>query len=310
MKISFIERPISRAPLEVLQHLYYYTVQYGLSVKQFTGKHWKYWEELPFYLEKAKDSPKKLNNVINELKKLSLKSDERLKKRRIQIEKWKEKEIIINAQLMSLLAALPERLLAIAFGHLTNLKEFPSSCRVVYLKIEGIRGEDLDFVEPDILLLGASHLLMIEIKTRGGDSSSRNYPPTQLLNYMKLVAECKKSSNNKLPSTFSHLILVPSKEKRWLGAHSAWVKKICNNSGLLQVNNQFFNKFIKKTIRKNKQLVIQALNKTPMYYRSWDDLVQSFRFAIKKYNDKTNGMHWDKIGNELKNLAEIAASYI
>ena len=310
MKILFIDRPISRAPLEVLQHLYYYTVQYGLSVKQFTGKHWKYWEELPFHLEKAKDSPKKLSNVINELKKLSLKSDERLKKRRIQLKKWKEKEIIINAQLMSLLAALPERLLAIAFGHLTNLKEFPSSCKVVYLKIEGIKGEDLDFVEPDILLLGKSHLLMVEIKTRGGDSSSRNYPPAQLLNYMKLVAECRKSSSDSLPSSFSHLILVPSKDKRWLEVHSTWVKKIYNNNGLLQVNNQFFNKFIKKTIRKDKQLVIQALKKTSICYRSWDDLVKSFRFAIRKYNDKTNSIHWDRIGNELKNLAEIATSYI
>ncbi len=39
LQISFRERPIHRAPLEVLQHLYYYSTQYGLSVAQFTGAH-------------------------------------------------------------------------------------------------------------------------------------------------------------------------------------------------------------------------------------------------------------------------------
>ena len=46
VQIRFKERPIYRAPLAVLEHLYYYTVQYGLSVRQFTGQHWKYWEKL------------------------------------------------------------------------------------------------------------------------------------------------------------------------------------------------------------------------------------------------------------------------
>ena len=53
MRIAFVERPIYHAPLAVLGHLYYYTVQYGLSVAQYTGKHQSYWEKLPERLRKA-----------------------------------------------------------------------------------------------------------------------------------------------------------------------------------------------------------------------------------------------------------------
>lgn len=309
MKISFIDRQISSAPLEVLRHFYYYTVQYGLSVKQFTGEHWKYWERLPFDLDGAKDSPKKLNNIISKLKYLSSESDERLRKRRLQLEKWKEKEVVINAQLMSILAALPEKMLAIMFSHLTNLKEFSNKYRVVCLKIDGTKGEDLDFVEPDILLLGGPHLLMIEIKTRGGATSSRSYPPTQLLNYMKLVTECKKLSDGKLPSKFSHLIIVPSEEKKWLENYPAWLNEV-SRDGLLRINNKFFDKFTKETIKKDRQGVEAVVNETPIYYKSWDHLVGSFDFANEKFNDKNNIIHWNKIGDELKKLTKVATSYI
>ncbi len=53
MKISFTKRPIQKAPLSVLRHLYYYTAQYGLSVRQFTGADWSYWAELPKKLKAA-----------------------------------------------------------------------------------------------------------------------------------------------------------------------------------------------------------------------------------------------------------------
>ncbi|MEK9135313.1 MAG: hypothetical protein AAB451_03410 [Patescibacteria group bacterium] len=278
-------------------------------MKQFTGEHWKYWERLPFDLDEAKDSPRKLNNIISKLKYLSGESDERLRKRRLQLEKWREKEVVINAQLMSISAALPEKILAIMFGHLINLKEFPSKCRVVCLKIEGIKGEDLDFVEPDILLLGASHLLMIEIKTRGGATSSRSYPPTQLLNYMKLVAGCKKLSDGKLPSKFFHLIIVPSEEKKWLENYPAWVNDV-RRDGLLRIDNKFFDKLIKETIKKDGRGITSAVNETPIYYKSWDYLIKSFDFANEKFNDKNNTIHWNKIGDELKKLIKVATNYI
>ena len=67
MKITFKERPIHEAPLAVLKHLYYYTTQYGLSVKQFTGAHWHYWEKLPERLRKAQKNPKQIESIIVEL---------------------------------------------------------------------------------------------------------------------------------------------------------------------------------------------------------------------------------------------------
>ena len=70
MKIIFKKRPIHRAPIAVLQHLYYYTAQYGLSVRQFTGAHWTYWEKLPEHLRNAQNNPEELKSIIEELKKL------------------------------------------------------------------------------------------------------------------------------------------------------------------------------------------------------------------------------------------------
>ena len=64
LQISFKNRPISRAPLEVLQHLYYYTTQYGLSVAQFTGAHQNFWDNLPKELRKAKSSKNDLEIII------------------------------------------------------------------------------------------------------------------------------------------------------------------------------------------------------------------------------------------------------
>ena len=55
--IELEERPIHRAPLAVLDHLYYYTVQYGLSVRQFTGQHWRYWEHVPSGLRETQNNP-------------------------------------------------------------------------------------------------------------------------------------------------------------------------------------------------------------------------------------------------------------
>ena len=64
MRITFAERPIYQAPLSVLEHLYYYTIQYGLSVRQFTGAHWRYWEKLPKRLSKVQNDPEGLEEII------------------------------------------------------------------------------------------------------------------------------------------------------------------------------------------------------------------------------------------------------
>ncbi|MEA1926910.1 MAG: hypothetical protein U9N73_01795 [Candidatus Auribacterota bacterium] len=103
MKITFTDWKISQAPITVLQHLYYYTHQYGISVRQFTGQHWRYWEELPELLREAQDNPENLDKLIRELGKLSAGSKDRILKRRSQIPqkdpggsinpgKWEEKK--------------------------------------------------------------------------------------------------------------------------------------------------------------------------------------------------------------------------
>jgi len=121
LKISFSERLVYRAPLEVLQHLYYYTTQYGLSVAQFTGAHQKYWERLPAQLKKAQNSPEKMNSIIKELEVFAAGAKKRLLKRREQKDKgWAEKEIVLNSQLLSVLAAFPSELLANGFKELIH----------------------------------------------------------------------------------------------------------------------------------------------------------------------------------------------
>jgi hypothetical protein len=124
VQITFEERPIYRAPLDVLSHLYYYTVQYGLSVRQFTGEHWKYWEKLPKRLRQAQGHPEEVEPLIVELEALAAGSEERRRKRQAQIEgKWAEKEIILNAQLLSVLAAMPGELVALGFQNLTGSRD-------------------------------------------------------------------------------------------------------------------------------------------------------------------------------------------
>jgi hypothetical protein len=88
VQIRFTERPIYQAPLEVLGHLYYYTTQYGLSVRQFTGQHWKYWEKLPKHLRQVQSDPAALDAIIAELEELAAGSEDRRKTRQAQIE-WK-----------------------------------------------------------------------------------------------------------------------------------------------------------------------------------------------------------------------------
>ena len=159
----------------MLQHLYYYTTQYGLSVKQFTGAHWTYWEKLPERLRKAQNNPKKLENIIEELEKLAVGSERRLEVRRSQLQKgkWAEKEIVLNAQLLSVLSALPNDFLSLGFMNLARTANLPNCLEIVDLHIEGEKGEDTDFVEPDLLLLGGNHLLMVEVKNAGW---SRQFP--------------------------------------------------------------------------------------------------------------------------------------
>jgi len=312
MQISFKERSIHKAPLEVLNHLYYYTVQYGLSVKQFTGANPKYWTELPNRLRGSLNSQTQLLDIISELDKYANGAEERRKKRQTQKSRaWAEKEIVINAQLMSVIASLPVKLIAMGFYELTNLADLPDSLRIVDLLINNDDGSTTQaFVEPDMLLLGNGHLMMVEIKTRGGAKSSRKYSPRQLLNYLRLVVECKNSNNKSLPSTFSHLILVPSEDPKWIENHSKWV--LDTNSkpdGRLKIDLDSCIRLGKKNSSFNYARIHPALKQVPIYYCSWNQFYESFERAAKKYNDTKNEKHWRNIISEIGELSKIAGRY-
>ena len=311
MKIRFVDREISRAPLAVLKNLYYYTVQYGLSVRQFTGKHPKYWEDLPKKLRKAQKKPKELEKIIVELEKLAAKSEERLAKRRAHLnQKWAEKEVILNEQLISVLCAVPGPLLALTFRKLTDAGDYPSGYRVVSSKIEGEKGEHTDFVEPDLLLLGGEQLLMVELKTKGGEASSRKYPPTQLLNYLRLAALCRDTGGKEIPMRFQHLILVPTADEKWLIKSRQWVKNYDIESGLLTVDPDGCLTFARGYYKKNRQRFHQLITDTPVYLRSWKQLEDAFKSSVDEFGDDHNREHWDKIAGEFYQLAQNSARYV
>lgn len=310
VQIEFEDRPIHRAPLAVLEHLYYYTVQYGLSVRQFTGQHWKYWERLPQRLRKAQDNPAQLADIIAELESLAEGSQERREKRKAQIDgRWAQKETVLNAQLLSVLAAMPPSLLALGFRNAITPREFPRLLRIVDLRMQGEHGEHVDFVEPDLLLLGDGYLAMVEVKTRGSTRSSRDYPPDQLLNYLHLVATCRQSNDPCLPDRFIHLILVPSIDSKWLEKQSQWVLETDDEKGRLRVDPDPLIELAKMKSSYDYDVLRQLASEVPIYYRSWDQLHRAFEAAVEQFDGPRNEKHWRAIVGEMGELARTAGRY-
>jgi len=312
MEITFKERPIYQAPLWVLEHFYYYTVQYGLSVRQFTGEHWRYWERLPKRLRNAQDSPKQLDSIISELEQLAIGSKERHEKRRSQLKegKWAEKEIVLNAQLLSVLGALPSELVALTFKNLMDVKDLPKSFEIVDLEMRRDVKLTPSFVEPDLLLQGDRYLLMIEVKTKGGSKSSRKYPANQLLNYLNLAAMCRKSNDSTLPNQFAHMILVPTIDSEWLENHSQWVLDTCDKEGRLRVDPDACFTLSKKKQSYDYRVLKHLADQIPIYYRSWKQLYEGFRKAVSDFDDQRNYKHWQKIGAEIRELSARAGKYV
>jgi hypothetical protein len=238
-------------------------------------------------------------------------SEQRLQARKSQIKggKWAQKEIVLNAQLLSLLAALPDDFLAVGFKNLTGDADLPNQLHIVDLVIDGEKGEDIDFVEPDLLLLGDGHLLMVEVKTRGGASSSRSYPPHQLLNYLQLVLECQNSSDHSAPRSFTHLILVPSNEPRWLEGYSQWVLETSDEEGRLRVNSGALTRCAKKKSSYDYEDLGALAAQVPIYYRSWPQLRDSFRTAANQFRDTRNYAHWTKIMDEIEEISKVASRF-
>jgi hypothetical protein len=193
--------------------------------------------------------------------------------------------------------------------NLARTANLPNRLEIFDLHMEGEKGEDTDFVEPDLLLLGGNYLLMVEVKTRGGADSSRSYPPHQLLNYLRLVLECRNSFDASLPRNFTHLILMPSTDPKWLENHSEWVLRSCDGEGRLKVNpSALINSAKKKPGYNYQQLKFLAVQ-VPIYYRSWAQLHEAFRIAAEQFGDKRNNTHWDKIVQEIGEISQIAGKY-
>lgn len=312
MKINFENCKISDSPLSVLRHLYFYTVQYGLSVKQFTGQHWKDWEKLPIRLENAVGDIDKMQDIIKELHLFSAGSKNRQEKRREQMKSgWAGKEIVINAQLISLLSALPPRLISAGVDKLTSQKIAPEY-RVVKLHIpkEGVKKQDYDFVEPDLLLLGNNHLVMIEIKTRGSSSSSYSYPARQLFNYIRLAYECGQSEG-KLPTIFSHIILVPTVDRQWFYNSEKWIKFIQsgeNKKMIVDFDASF--KLSGYSKEKYYNSFKKLITRIPLYVRSWNDFTNAFDYAAKKYSNKEIKQHIKTITDGIKELSDKSSKFI
>lgn len=309
MKISFVERGISAGPLTVLKHLYYYTVQYGLSVKQFTGAHQDYWEALPRVLREAR-SGAKLSAIIHELEQLAVGAEQRRQKRRAQRKEWENKEVIINAQLSAILAALPGPLLANTVRHLTPRTQVPDTLHLVDLHIAAPNRQDRDFVEPDVLLLGDDFLLMAELKTKGGPDSSRRYPPQQLLNYARLALECERLAGAALPRRFAHLVVTPTSDLHWLEDYPSWVIGVSDSAaGMLRVNAEGLINLGRRMPPERRRGILSVLQGMPIYYRAWENVVGAFKAAVGEFADDRNRPHWRRIGEELEKLAKRASRF-
>lgn len=216
----------------------------------------------------------------------------------------------MNAQLLSVLGALPEELLAVGFKKVTRSKNLPPKLQIKDLIIEkDKKGEYTDFVEPDLLLLGDRHLLMVEVKTRGGEQSSRSYPPSQLLNYLHLVAKCNESDRDGLPNEFTHLILVPSTEPRWLENYSKWVLDISDNRGRLRIDPEACIRLSKRKKSYDYEVLRKLIETVPIYCRSWEGLSKGLEVAVQEYGDQRNRQHWQKVIGEVRELAARATKY-
>jgi hypothetical protein len=220
--LHFKPRGISDSLISTLRNVYYYTGRWGLSVKNFTGEHWEYWEELPARLRIAKDSPKMMKQIIEELEGLKKESEKRKAKRRrlVKTNGFQKKEVVINEQLLAILAALPKKMLSDVFRKLTAQTALPEKAELLDMHLG--TGEQL--IEPDFLLGGDRQLIMGELKVnaRQGNNETK-YPAYQLFNYLSLATKCLSSRHENLPDRFAHMIILPRVDLKWFDEGSKWI---------------------------------------------------------------------------------------
>jgi hypothetical protein len=304
MKIFLRNADISWVIKHLLDNIYYYTAQFGFSVAALTGGKTSYWTELPTLLLSVLDNPRRMGLLIKELEALAKEAPSRRLRVREKMKKWGELEVVLQTQLLSLLVCLPGKLTAMTFNNLIEGNPGPQSYEMVYLDIPKVPGEDRDFVEPDLLLLGGQHLLMVEVKTSGGLARPRAYPPGQLLNYIRLIVACQESDSEGLPKEFSHLILLPSLDMKWFTDSSKWVLGFDHSSGgKLNIDVDGCLSFGNKFVKNNRARFRQLLASTSVFCCSWHMLAQSFASASRELATHPDRESWNAVTNQLQALA-------
>jgi hypothetical protein len=127
---------------------------------------------------------------------------------------------------------------------------------------------------------------------------------------MRLVVECGRLGDKRLPSRFAHLILAPSTDPKWLEEHDRWIQGPVEKTGReLRIRPEACLKLGKRFGKEDRRLMLGALRHTPVYYHSWKQLAGAYVWALKEYGDAKNQAHWERIGSELEYLARRAGKY-
>ena len=309
MGLHFTDRRLIDGIINLLRNVYYYTGRWGLSVASFTGQRMEYWEELPVRLRAAQGRPERLEKIITELEGLAGHSGERTAKRQSLVRRkgFQHKEVVVNEQLLAILSALPYDLLAAFFGRLTSDDLFSAPARFV----ERHLGTHEQLIEPDFLVMADGHLLMGEIKINASRGKSiTRYDANQLFNYLSLVVKSRQGAAENLPNRFSHMLVLPTIDHRWLFRGREWAPH-------LQVGPDKRMKIdadacfaLAEEDKKQRYITSAAalaalLDEIPVYCRTYDDLAHALCVASSGYPLKE---HWDRLARELKELAGVASA--
>jgi hypothetical protein len=305
MAISFSSRGIKDSIISILHNIYYYTVRWDLSVASFTGANKEYWQQLPQRIRHVQQDPEKIEVIIQELENLAKKDSERMERRQALIKNnaFQKKEVVINEQLLAILSAIPGSMLSEFFCRLTGDSVLSSPAKFVERQLGS--GEQL--IEPDFLVMAGSNLMMGEMKVFSKEKTIQTkYDANQLFNYFSLVVKCKMEKTYSMPQNFSHLILLPTIDYRWFIRGKEWIIDLqSGNDKRLVVNaEQCFNNAEKKKKQnyiKSYQDLEMILSKTPIYVRSYKDLLNSFAQSIDSYPLRD---HWFRFYEEIKTLVE------
>ncbi|MBI2374324.1 MAG: hypothetical protein HYV07_10055 [Deltaproteobacteria bacterium] len=310
MKVKFKNRRGSDACLSLLNNVYFYSGNWGMSVAAQTGMNQEYWAGLGGRLRSAKDDPEALEVIIGELSQAADGAEKRIENRREIRDRFARREVVVNEQLQAILGVLPDDLIAATFNGLAGEQVLSQPCRPMEREFVLEPGEKMEqLVEPDILVGGPDQLLMIELKIKPDDRASAKYDANQLLNYLSLARICIDNPGEGVPTKFSHLIFVGSRSATWITKGDDWVR---NLGGAVDVrmsvdidacfktaNTQKTQKYIR-----DASALAEMLQRVPVYYRAWPELPESFDRALET---QTNRAAWSHTLADVRGLAETAS---